>query len=379
MKKVLVFLLTVSMTFLAVHAETIDLATHCEAAILIEASSKEIIFEKNMKEKMYPASTTKIMSMILLFEALNAGKIHFEDMVTTSSYAASMGGSQVYLEENEQMSVKDLFHCIAIGSANDATVAIGEFIAGTNDAFVEMMNQKAKELNLVNTHFKNATGLHDDENYSCAYDLAMMASYLIEIGQDTLLEVTSTIEDYVRVDSDSKFWLVNTNKLLNSYAGLDGLKTGYTKDAGYCLVGTAKREGIRMIAVGLKAPTPKERNQDVAQMLDYGFNHYESHTIYKQGDLITNMVVFDSPITETGLYAKEDIYSIVQKGEANEPSYNINIVQNQAPIQANDTVAYLELMQRNGKIKNYELVVNEYIPKLKFIEKVLRDFQNMWQ
>lgn len=383
MKKIIITLMVMgcffSFSFFTVEAETLDLAPNSEASILIEAGTREVINAKKEQEKMYPASTTKIMSMILLFEAINTGKISFDDMVTTSAYAAGMGGSQVYLEENETMSVRDMFHCIAIGSANDATVAIGEFIAGTNDEFVRMMNDKAKELKLLNTHFANATGLHDDNHYTCAYDLAMMAAYLIEIGGDTLLEVTSTVEDYVREDTDKKFWLVNTNKLLNTYDGIDGLKTGYTKEAGYCLVGTAKRDGLRMIAVVLKEPTPKQRNSEVTQMLDYGFNLYESHYVYHQGDLVTQLEVFDSEVKETGLYAKTDIVQIVKKGENSDPSYNIKIIKNQAPIMANETVALLELKDRQGGSKDYELIVLEEIPKLKFTQKVLRDFQNMWQ
>ena len=355
-----------------------DLAIGSGAYILIEASSKEIIASKNEKEKMYPASTTKIMSMILLFEALNKGTIHLEDQVTTSAYASSMGGSQVYLEENEVMNVETLLRCIAIGSANDATVALGEYIAGSNQKFVEMMNEKAKNLHLVNTHFVNATGLHDDNHYSCAYDLAMMAAYLIEIGQDTLLQVTSLVESYIREDTDKKFWLVNTNKLLRSYDGLDGLKTGYTKEAGYCLVATALKNGMRMISIVLKEPTPKQRNQEASQLLDYGFNLYESKYVFTQGDLVTMMEIEDSPIKETGLYAKEDIRYVTKKTEDLGPEYTIDIFKNKAPIANEETVAYLKLSQ-NDQLISYDLIVKEEIPKLSFTSKLYRDFVIMWQ
>lgn len=376
MKKIITILLVFLCTLNCVKAD--DLASGSGAYILIEANSKEVIASKNEKEKMYPASTTKIMSLILLFEALNKQTIHLDDQVTTSAYAASMGGSQVYLEENEVMNVETLLRCIAIGSANDATVALGEYIAGSNQKFVEMMNEKAKELDLVNTHFVNATGLHDDQHYSCAYDLAMMAAYLIEIGQNTLLQVTSLVESYIREDTDKKFWLVNTNKLLRSYDGLDGLKTGYTKEAGYCLVATAKKNAMRMISVVLKEPTPKQRNQEASQLLDYGFHLYESKYVYHQGDLVTMMEVKDSLIKETGLYAKEDITYVTKKSEDLGPEYTIAIFKNKAPIENGETVAYLKLNQ-NGNVTNHDLIVKEEVAKLAFTSKLYRDFVIMWQ
>ena len=203
-----------------------DVTPNARAAILIEANSKQVLYDKNSSEKLYPASTTKIMTMILMFEAIRDKKLSFEDKITTSKYAASMGGSQVYLEQGESMSLKDMFKSIAIASANDASVAVAEHIAGNIDKFVTMMNDKAKELNLKNTHFKNATGLHDDDHYTCAHDLALMAAYLIQIGGEDLLNVTSLYDSYIREDTKQSFWLVNTNKLLKLYDGVDGLKTG---------------------------------------------------------------------------------------------------------------------------------------------------------
>lgn len=379
MKKLGIFLLCLIVCIIPVNAEGINLAPNSGSMILIEASTGRIINALNEQEKMYPASTTKIMSMILLFEAINSKKITFDDMVTTSSYAASMGGSQIYLEENEQMSVHDMFKAVAIGSANDCIVALGEYIAGTNDEFIKMMNDKAKELKLLNTNFMNATGLHDDNHYTCAYDLGIMAAYLISIGGEELLKTTSTVEAYVREDSEEKFWLVNTNKLLNGYSGIDGLKTGYTKEAGYCLVATAKRDGLRLIGVVLNEPTPKQRNSEMAQVLDYGFNLYESRYVYRKGDIVTTLEVIDSEIKETNLYAKEDITYISKKGDAYEPSYNIHILKNQAPLFMNETAARLDLDNADGKTQSYDLVVLEDIPKLKFSQKMIRDFQRMWQ
>ena len=282
-KKLLIFLLIISLLPITnLQAIENDITPNASGAILIDADSKQILYDKNADKKLFPASTTKIMTMIIMFEAINNKKISFEDQVTTSKYAASMGGSQVYLEEGESMSLEDMFKSIAIASANDASVAVSEYIAGSTNKFVEMMNQKAKELNLKNTHFENVTGLHDNNHYTCPYDLAMMASYLIKIGGDKLLSVTSLYDSYIREDTKQSFWLVNTNKLLKLYDGVDGLKTGYTKEAGYCLVTTAKRDGQRLVGVVMKESEPKTRNEEMCNLLDYGFNNYKREIIYKK-------------------------------------------------------------------------------------------------
>ena len=253
-KKLLIFLLIISLLPITnLQAIENDITPNASGAILIDADSKQILYDKNADKKLFPASTTKIMTMIIMFEAINNKKISFDDQVTTSKYAASMGGSQVYLEEGENMSLEDMFKSIAIASANDASVAVSEYIAGSTNKFVEMMNQKAKELNLKNTHFENVTGLHDNNHYTCPYDLAMMASYLIKIGGNKLLSVTSLYDSYIREDTKQSFWLVNTNKLLKLYDGVDGLKTGYTKEAGLCLASLAEVNGKEVILVTAKA------------------------------------------------------------------------------------------------------------------------------
>lgn len=379
MKKIITLLLILSFCIIPVKAENLDLAPTAKSSILIEANSKKVLNAKNETEKMFPASTTKVMTMILMFEAIKNNQISFEDIITTSSYASSMGGSQVYLEENETMTLHEMFKCMAIGSANDATVAIGEHIAGTNDAFIQMMNDKVKELKLVNTHFENATGLHDDNHYSCAYDLGIMAAYLIEIGGDQLLEITSTYDTYIRENTDKKFWLVNTNKLLNAYSGLDGLKTGYTKEAGYCLIATAKKNNLRIIGVVMGETDPKSRNKEMCQMLDYAFNLYENKIIYNKGDLVTQMDVYNSTVKTTGIYAKETISYLVKKGTDQGPSYNIKIIKNTAPIHLDEIVALLEIMDEDKIIQSFDLIVKEDIQSLTFMQRVINDLQKMFQ
>ncbi|MCD7894502.1 MAG: D-alanyl-D-alanine carboxypeptidase [Erysipelotrichaceae bacterium] len=346
-----------------------DLAANAQSCILIEATTKQVLYKNNETEKLYPASTTKIMTMILMFEAINKGTLSWDEMLTCSEYAASMGGSQIYLEQGETMSVSDLFKSIAIASANDSCVMIGERIGGSIEGFVDMMNEKAKELNLTNTHFENATGLHDDNHYTCALDLSTMAAYLIEIGGDTLFATTSLYDSYIREDSDSKFWLVNTNKLLNSYEGCDGLKTGYTKEAGYCIVSTAKRNGLRLIGVVLKESDPKIRNSEVAALLDYGFSLYESVTLFKKDEVIENVDIKNATVSSVDIVALNDITYIKNKNNTSEITYNLEYTNLNPPLNQGDVVGYLIIMQDNESIGSYELSVKEDVEALSLIEK----------
>lgn len=241
MKKLFYLLLILTLLFTnRINAEE-ELAKNAKSAYLIEMSTGMVLFEKNSEEKLYPASMTKMMSLILVMEALNNNQLKKDEILTISEKAASMGGSQVYLQVNEQMSVEDLLKAVCISSANDAMVALAERISGSVSEFVVLMNQKSKELNLVNTNFVNTTGLHDDAHYSCAKDMARIAQKLIEVGKEELLEITSTYDAYIREESESPFWLVNTNKLVKHAEGVDGLKTGFTQEALSCITVTAKK------------------------------------------------------------------------------------------------------------------------------------------
>ncbi len=372
-------LLCVSLLFIfsIQHINAENLAPNAQSSILIEASTKQILYKNNETEKLYPASTTKIMTMILMFEAINKGTLSWDEMLTCSEYAASMGGSQIYLEQGEIMSVSDLFKSIAIASANDSCVMIAERIGGSIDNFVEMMNEKVAELNLTNTHFSNATGLHDDNHYTCALDLSTMAAYLINIGGDTLFETTSLYDSYIREDSDSKFWLVNTNKLLNSYEGCDGLKTGYTKEAGYCIVSTAKRNGLRLIAVVLKENDPKTRNNEVSQLLDYGFSLYESITLFKKDDIIETVDIKNATVSKIDIVALNDITYIKNKNNSSEITYECRYTNLNPPLNSGDIVGNLILIQNNTSIGTYDLTVKENVEALSFIEKAYENLLNL--
>lgn len=355
-----------------------DVTPNARAAILIEANSKQVLYDKNSSEKLYPASTTKIMTMILMFEAIRDKKLSFEDKITTSKYAASMGGSQVYLEQGESMSLKDMFKSIAIASANDASVAVAEHIAGSIDKFVTMMNDKAKELNLKNTHFKNATGLHDDDHYTCAHDLALMAAYLIQIGGEDLLNVTSLYDSYIREDTKQSFWLVNTNKLLKSYDGVDGLKTGYTKEAGYCLVTTVKRNNQRIIGVLMKESAPKTRNEEMCSMLDYGFNNYKQEIIFKKDTVIEKHVIDKMENLTIDVKCKQDIAFTTAKNSNDKYTTEIIYKDDLLPIKKGDVVGTLIVTIDGKEAGSYELYSDNDANKATYFSKLFKTFKSLF-
>ena len=251
-----------------------ELVPNGESSILIEANTGKIIFEKEKDKRVSVASMTKMVAQIIILEEIENNKIKWDDVVTASRNASGMGGSQIYLEEGEKMTVRDLMKGISVASANDATVAMAEYISGTEEKFVKRMNEKVKELGLVNTNFMNCTGLDEENHYSSAYDMVMIARDLV-LNHKEIFNFSSIYEDYLRENTKNKFWLVNTNKLINFYEGADGLKTGHTDDAGYCLATTAKRGDLRLIGVILGEENSKVRNNEMIDLLDYGFNLYQ--------------------------------------------------------------------------------------------------------
>ncbi|MFT8323381.1 MAG: D-alanyl-D-alanine carboxypeptidase family protein [Bacillus sp. (in: firmicutes)] len=290
-----------------------ELVENVKSAILIDRDTGTILYEKNSNEKLPPASMTKVMTMLLIMEALDEGKLKMDEKIRTSEYAASMGGSQIFLEPGEEMTTEQMLKGIAIGSGNDAAVAVAERLAGSEEAFVEMMNNKAKELGLKNTKFKNVTGLPTEDHYSTANDMAVMGKELLKY--ENITKFTGTYEAYLREDSDKKFWLVNTNRLVKFYPGVDGLKTGFTNEAKYCLTATAEKNGMRVIAVVFGAPTSKERNAQVTKMLDYAFSQYETHPIYKRNESIGKVKVSKGEQKQITAVTSEPISLLTKKGE----------------------------------------------------------------
>ncbi|MBS4203013.1 D-alanyl-D-alanine carboxypeptidase family protein [Lederbergia citrea] len=326
-----------------------ELSNDSKSAILIERDTGTILYDKNSNEKLPPASMTKIMTMLLIMEALDSGKLSLEEKVRTSEYAASMGGSQIFLEPGEEMKVKEMLLAISIGSANDASVAMAEKIAGSEEAFVDMMNKKAASLGLKNTHFKNTTGLTAKDHYSTAHDMAMMAKELLK--HEEITDFTKMYESYLRENTDNKFWLVNTNKLVKFYPGVDGLKTGFTRDAMYCLTATAKKDGMRVIAVVFGAPTSKSRNAQITKMLDFSFSQYATHPVYKKGATLGKVKISKGNIKDIKAVTGESVSVLTKKGEKlDQITKEVKLKDHlKAPIHKGEEVGML-IIKKDGKV-----------------------------
>lgn len=343
--------------------QSTDLVNQVRSAILIERDTGNILYEKNSNQELPPASMTKIMTMLLIMEAIDEGKLSWTEKIRASEYAASMGGSQIFLEPGEEMTTKEMLKGIAIGSGNDASVAMAERIAGSEQAFVEKMNEKAKELGLKNTHFKNTTGLPVSGHYSTAHDMAIMAKELLKY--EDITKFTGLYEAYLRENTDKKFWLVNTNKLVRFYPGVDGLKTGFTSEAKYCLTATAQKNGMRVIAVVFGAPTSKERNAQVTKMLDYAFSQYETHPLLKRNQLVGKAHVSKGKVKSVDAVTSEPLSLLTKKGEKTE-NIEKKIVFNKdlnAPIQKGDKVGSIKLMKAGKVMLESPIVAKQAVPE----------------
>ena len=286
MKKILLFALTAALLLsMLPRAGAVSLEVAGKSAVLMDTATGTVLFEKNAHEPLAPASVTKVMTMLLIMEAIDSGKIRWEDMVTASETAAAKGGSQIYLKVGETMSVSDMVKSIAVSSANDCACAMAEHLSGSEDAFVDAMNNRAKELGMKDTNFVNCTGLDDgpdaQNHKTSAYDIALMSRELL-VNHPDIKKYTTIWMDTVR---NGAFGLSNTNKLIRFYSGATGLKTGFTSGAGYCLSATAEREGMELIAVVMGAQTSAERNAACKQLLDYGFANYAVVSPMPEGDL----------------------------------------------------------------------------------------------
>ena len=354
-----------------------SLISNAKSGLLMEASTGTIIYEKNIHEKVSVASMTKMMGMILIMEALEDGSISLEEKVTVSKNASGMGGSQIWLEEGEQITVLDLIKGIMMASANDGIVCMAERIAGTEADFVKMMNDKAKELGLKNTNFVNPTGLDEENHYSSAYDMAIIARELIK--HEEIFNYTSVYEDYLRKGTNREYWLVNTNKLIKTYQGADGLKTGFTDDALYCMAVTAKRNNMRLIAIVLGEEEGKVRNQETAELLDYGFNLYEVTTIKKKGDVLGNITIDKADTEEIEIVALRDV-TVLKKQSDKDKEYKSEVRLNDLnlPIKKNEVIGSLIVKDDLGnKIDEVEITVLTDIKKDNFLKIFLKVLKSM--
>ena len=376
MKKILILLLLLISIPLVKAEETEDLAPNAKSAIMIEASTGEILFQKNKDEKLAPASMTKMMSMLLIMEEIENGNLKWNEMITTSEKASSMGGSQIFLEVGEKMTVEDLLKGVAIASGNDAVVALAERVSGSEEQFVKRMNIRAKDLGLKNTNFINATGLTADNHYSSAYDMSLIAKELVK--HEKILEFTSTYEDYLRKDTKSPFWLVNTNRLVRFKEGVDGLKTGFTDEAGYCLTATMKKDNMRLITVVMKEENTSKRSADTTKMLDYGFNIYMVQTILDEKTTIEKKKVELGKTLTTEIVPKENITILNKKSDDQKNiTYKTNINKIIAPVKKGDKVGTIDIIEDNNIISTIDATVKEDISKANFLTIYLRNLKEI--
>lgn len=338
-------------------------AQQVKSAIVIEEETGKVLYKMNENKELPPASMTKVMTLLLIFKALSQHQISLNDKVSVSEHAASMGGSQVFLEPGETMTVDEMLKAIAIASGNDASVAMAEYISGSEKAFVQKMNQEAKTLGLNHTKFQNPTGLPEKDHYTTAHDMAIMARELARYEQ--VFHYTSKYEDYLRENTDKKFWLVNTNKLIKTYPGADGLKTGFTNEAKYCLTATAKRGGMRVIAVVMGAPSPKERNREIAGLMDEAFANYTTKQLIAANKTVANAKVNKGDHGQVPVVTGKPAVLLVKKGE-NVKGLQKNVVMNrplQAPIKAGTVVGYYTVTKNKQVISRTPLIVKENIKR----------------
>ena len=346
-----------------------DLIPNGKSGILIEAKSGKIIYEKDKDKKMSIASLTKMIGQIIILEEIETGNIKWTDVVTVSKNASDMGGSQIYLEEGEKISVEDLMKGISVSSGNDAIVAMAEYISGSESKFVQRMNRVAKKLKLKNTHFSNCTGLDEKDHYSTSNDLSIVARDLI-LNHPDILKFSSIYEDYLRENTDRKFWLVNTNKLINFYDGADGLKTGHTDDAGYCLAATALRNNLRLIGIVLGEENSKIRNQEMIEMLDYGFNNTKLNCILEKEKVIDKLSFDKTDISSVDVVLKNDLCILEDKVDKNKYKYDIKYNNYNIPLKKGDNIGKIIVKHKDKIISEENITVNSDVNKIGVVKFV---------
>ena len=369
MKKIIIVLMIFMFSISKVNAE--ELLKNANNGILIESTTGEVLFEKNKDEQVSIASLTKMMVQLLVLEKIEDGSVKWNDIVTASSNASGMGGTQIWLSTGEKMSVEDLFKAMSIVSANDATVALAEYVSGSEQEFVKNMNKKAKELGMKNTSFKNPTGLDEEDHYSSAYDLSILARELIKHKE--IFNFSSKYEDYIRTNTPNKYWLVNTNKLVRFYEGADGLKTGFTDNAMYTMAVTAKRNNMRLIAIVLGEKEGKVRNSEAMELLNYGFDNYKLESIKSKDEIIDTIKINKGNKTDVNVYLKEDLNVLTKKIDKDiKYDFKVSLKEIELPVKSGDIVGNIKLLDGNNKIiKQEDLIVKEDLYKVKYYKYLL--------
>ena len=375
MKKTIILFLTIIVCISKVNADDV-FAPSSKSAILIEASTGEILYEKNANERLKPASMTKMMTLLLTFEAIERGDLKLSDEVIVSVNASGMGGSQILLETGEKMTVDNLIKGVAIASGNDAAVALAEKIGGTQEYFVELMNKRANELGLKDTLFQNSHGIDEDNHYSSAYDMGIIAKELLK--HEKVTEYTKIYEMYLRENTNQKVWLVNTNKLVRFYDYIDGLKTGYTKGAGYCITLTGMKNGMRLIAITMGEPSIESRNKETLGLIDYGFSQYELETLLTKESVIASKNISKSLSRKVDIVPKEDI-KVLNKKMQNKKNvtYRVKISDLEAPIEKGEQVGTITIVENDTETRTIPLTVKETVKKANIFRLYIRNIKEL--
>lgn len=370
MKKLTLLLsLVLLLELLPVQAMAVEIPITSRAALLMEKETGQILYAQNEHEKLEPASVTKIMTLLLTMEAIDAGKLHYDDVVTASANAAAMGGSQVFLKEGEQMTVEDLLKAVCVASGNDACVALAEHISGVTELFVEQMNNRAKELGMNDTHFVNCNGLTAEGHLTSAYDIAIMSRELL-LHHDDIHRFTTIWMDTIR---DGAFQLANTNKLIRFYDGATGLKTGFTSSAGYCISATAEKEGMELIAVIMKGETADSRNTDAKALLNYGFSTYGLVDVKPDEPFAPIPVALGTADTVQPQLGEQGSHLLLPKNQVSELQQSVVVAESlTAPVEKGQKLGELTVSNGTDALVTIPITAAESVPRLTWREMYMR-------
>lgn len=363
MKKIVFILISLFSFIFIKNVNAVEMDISAKSAILVDFNTGKVLYSKNENEPLAMASMTKVMSMLLIMEKIDDGSLKYDDIVEISTESSSMGGSQIFLNPGDKYKVIDLLKGVAMASANDAVVALAEKTYGSKEHFIEAMNKKAESLGLKNTHFVNVHGLDEEGHYSSAYDMSVMARELLK--HEKILDFTRVYEEYLTKPDGSQIWLVNTNKLVRFYDGVDGLKTGFTQNAGYCLTATGKKNNLRLISVVMGEESIEKRSSDTVKLLNYGFNTFKVNLIKNKSEILGKVNVQKGKKENVDVVLVNDLIELLNASD--KPSnYKFKILVDKitAPVKKGDVIGKVKVLNDNGVlISQVDITVNENVLK----------------
>ena len=363
MKKIVFILISLFSFIFIKNVSAVEMEISAKSAILVDFNTGKVLYSKNENEPLAMASMTKVMSMLLIMEKIDDGSLKYDDIVEISTESSSMGGSQIFLNPGDKYKVIDLLKGVAMASANDAVVALAEKTYGSKEHFIEAMNKKAESLGLKNTHFVNVHGLDEEGHYSSAYDMSVMARELLK--HEKILDFTRVYEEYLTKPDGSQIWLVNTNKLVRFYDGVDGLKTGFTQKAGYCLTATGKKNNLRLISVVMGEESIEKRSSDTVKFLNYGFNTFKVNLIKNKSEILGKVNVQKGKKENVNVVLVNDLIELLNASD--KPSnYKFKILVDKitAPVKKGDVIGKVKVLNDKGiLISQVDITVNENVLK----------------